>query len=230
MSNSARFARETEMRAAAVVVARQPILDHVERIVGFELLTPPEAHPHEATASVLSQAIADIGLHKLVGDRPAHVDVTREFLLLVNPLPLDPDRVVLELPADERADAELLGVLREAREAGFKIALDGYRAATATEALLELAESVKIDVAGGSEEQIGADVDAARGRGLQVIANGVPDRQVYGFCRGLGFDAFQGQYFAEPVVVQGASVPTTACARSRCWPPARPRPSSSSSA
>jgi EAL and modified HD-GYP domain-containing signal transduction protein len=196
------------MRAAAVVVARQPILDHVERIVGFELLAPPEAHPHEATASVLALAIADIGLHKLVGDRPAHVDDTREFLLLVNPLPLDPERVVLELPADEYADDELLGVLREARAAGFRIALDGYREATATDELLDLAESVKIDVSGRDEEEIEADVNAARGRGLLVIAHGVPNRQVYGFCRGLGFDAFQGQYFAEPVVIQGASVPT----------------------
>ncbi|MBE2316485.1 HDOD domain-containing protein [Solirubrobacter sp. CPCC 204708] len=207
MSHSTRFAREAE-GAAAVVVSRQPILDNVERIVGFELLTPPEAHPHEATASVLAQAIADIGLHRLVGERPAHVDVTREFLVLVSPLPLDPARVVLELPSDEHADAELVAVLREARDAGFRIALDSFRAGRADDALLDLAESVKIDVAGRSEEEIEADVNAARGRGLAVIANGVPTRAVYGFCRGLGFDAFQGQYFAEPVIVQGASVPT----------------------
>src|SRR4029079_14621600 len=126
MSHSARFARETE-RAAAVVVSRQPILDDVERIVGFELLTPPEAHPHEAAAGVLSQAIADIGLVKLEGNRPAHVDVTREFLLLVSPLPLDPERVVLEIQADEHIDKDLLTVLREIRTAGFRIALDGFR-------------------------------------------------------------------------------------------------------
>ena len=207
MSHSTRFARETD-RAAAVVVSRQPILDNVERIVGFELLTPPEAHPHEATAGVLSQAIADIGLLKLVGDRPAHVDVTREFLLLVSPLPLDPERVVLEIAADEHIDDELLTVLREIRTAGFRIALDGFRDGVGDEALLDLADSVKIDVRDRSEEEIETDVNAARGRGLNVIAHGVPTRAVYGFCRGLGFDAFQGQYFAEPVVVQGASVPT----------------------
>ena len=207
MSHSTRFARETD-RAAAVVVSRQPILDNVERIVGFELLTPPEAHPHEATAGVLSQAIADIGLLKLVGDRPAYVDVTREFLLLVSPLPLDPERVVLEIAADEHIDDELLTVLREIRTAGFKIALDGYRDGIGEEALLDLADSVKIDVRDRSEEDIETDVNAARGRGLNVIAHGVSTRAVYGFCRGLGFDAFQGQYFAEPVVVQGASVPT----------------------
>jgi c-di-GMP phosphodiesterase len=207
MSHSTRFARETD-RAAAVVVSRQPILDNVERIVGFELLTPPEAHPHDATAGVLSQAIADIGLLKLVGDRPAHVDVTREFLLLVSPLPLDPERVVLEIEADEHIDDELLTVLREIRTAGFRIALDGFRDGIGEEALLDLADSVKIDVRDRSEEDIEIDVNAARGRGLNVIAHGVPTRAVYGFCRGLGFDAFQGQYFAEPVVVQGASVPT----------------------
>jgi EAL and modified HD-GYP domain-containing signal transduction protein len=207
MSHSPRFARETD-GASAVVVSRQPILDNVERIVGFELLTPPEAHRHEAAASVLAQAIADIGLDKLVGGRPAHVDVTREFLLLVSPLPLDPQRVVLELPVDEEIDDELLGVLRDARAAGFEIALDGFHEGVVDAALLELAESVKIDVADRSEEEIEADVNAARGRGLRVIANGVRTRAVYGFCRGLGFDAFQGQYFAEPVVVQGASVPT----------------------
>ena len=48
----------------------------------------------------------------------------------------------------------------------------------------------------------------ARGRGLHLIADGVQTREAYGFCRGLGFDAFQGQYFAEPVVVHGASAPT----------------------
>jgi c-di-GMP phosphodiesterase len=207
MSHSTRFARETD-RAAAVVVSRQPILDNVERIVGFELLTPPEAHPHEATAGVLSQAIADIGLLKLVGDRPAYVDVTREFLLLVSPLPLDPERVVLEIAADEHIDDELLAVLREIRAAGFKIALDDFRDGIGEEALLDLADSVKIDVRDRSEADIEIDVNAARGRGLNVIAHGVSTRAVYGFCRGLGFDAFQGQYFAEPVVVQGASVPT----------------------
>jgi len=207
MSHSTRFARE-EDAASAVVVSRQPILDNVERIVGFELLAPPELHPHEATASVLAQAIADIGLRKLVGSRPAHVDVTREFLLLVRPLPLDPERVVLEVAVDEPADAELIAVLQESHDAGFKIALDGYRADAGAEALLELAESVKIDVGGKSEEEIEAAVNSARGRGLAVIANGVQTRQVYGFCRGLGFDAFQGQYFAEPVIITGTSVPT----------------------
>ena len=207
--NRARFARasleDPVTTVAPVIVARQPILDNAEKVVGFELLTPPSAHPDEATASVLAQAIADIGLQRLVGARPAHIDVTRDFLLTVRPLPLAPDRVVLEIDSGERLDGELEAVLRELREAGFRIALDGF---AADSPLLELVDAVKIDVSSLAEDAIEAAVNDARGRGLEVIANGVGSRAAYGFCRGLGFDAFQGMYFAEPVVVTGASAPT----------------------
>jgi EAL and modified HD-GYP domain-containing signal transduction protein len=208
MHQRARFVRGPHDEVAPVVVSRQPILDHLERIVAFELLTPPVALPREATASALAQAIADIGLPRLVGARPAHVDVTREFLIAVRPLPLAPESVVLELRADQPVDDLLLMALREAREAGFRIALDGFRADAGDELLLDLADSVKLDVSVLDEEAIEAAVNLARGRGLNLIADGVETRAAYGLCRGLGFDAFQGRYFAEPVVITGASAPT----------------------
>ena len=205
MHQSARFVRAQD-EAETVVVARQPILDHLERIVAFELLTPADADPRMGTAGLLANALADIGLARLAGTRPVHVDVTREFLLAVRPLPFAPDRVILELAADQPADDLLLHALREARNAGFQIALDGYSAGA--DALLDVADSVKLNISDLDEEAIENAVNVARGRGLELIADGVQTREAYGFCRGLGFDAFQGQYFAEPVVVSGASAPT----------------------
>src|SRR4051794_3095432 len=158
MHERARFARGPHDAVAPVVVSRQPILDHLERIVAFELLTPPVALPREATATALAQAIADIGLPRLVGSRPAHVDVTRQFLVAVRPLPLAPQSVVLELRADQPVDDLLLLALREAREAGFRIALDGFSADNAAEALLELADSAKLDVSVLEEDAIEAAV------------------------------------------------------------------------
>jgi EAL and modified HD-GYP domain-containing signal transduction protein len=207
MHQRVRFVRAQD-EAETVVVARQPILDHLERIVAFELLTPADEDPRKATAGVLARSIADIGLTKLAGSRPVHVDVTREFLLAVRPLPFTPDRVILELPAGQPVDELLLHALKEAREAGFQIALDGFAGSQSDEALLDLADSVKLDIAGLDEDAIETAVNDARGRGLHLIADGVQSREAYGFCRGLGFDAFQGQYFAEPVVVHGASAPT----------------------
>jgi EAL and modified HD-GYP domain-containing signal transduction protein len=200
-----RFVRPSEDTPLPVVVSRQPILDHLERIVAFELLTPAD-ESREATASLLAHAFGDIGLPRLAGSRAVHVNVSREFLLAVRPLPLDPSRVVLEIDAAQPADDALVMVLREAREAGFHIALDGFHAGA--DGLLDLADSVKLDVASLDEDTIEAAVNVGRGLGLRLIAGGVHTREEYGVCRGLGFDAFQGRYFAEPVVITGAAVPT----------------------
>ena len=197
--------RSSEDTPLPVVVARQPILDHSERIVAFELLTPA-GESREATARLLAHAFGDIGLPRLAGSRAVHVNVSREFLLAVRPLPIDPSRVVLEIDAGQRADDDLLGVLHEARDAGFRIVLDGFHAEAG--ALLDLADSVKVEVAALDEAAMAAAVEIGRSRGRQLIADAVRTRAEYGICRGLGFDAFQGRYFAEPVVITGAAVPT----------------------
>jgi EAL and modified HD-GYP domain-containing signal transduction protein len=200
-----RFVRTQEDTPTPVVVSRQPILDQVERIVAFELLTQTD-DSREATAGLIAHAFGDIGLARLAGARTVHVNVGRDFLLAVRPLPLDPSRVVLEVDAGQPVDEVLLLVLREAREAGFRIALDNFRAGA--DALLDFADSVKLDITALDEDAIEAAVNEARGRGLGLIAGGVQTREQYGHCRGLGFDAFQGQYFAEPVVLHGTAVPT----------------------
>ena len=92
-------------------LARQPLLDALGRTVGFELLHRSSPHagpcglqPSAATAQVLLAALADIGLEHVVGDVPAWVNVTREFLLDLRSLPLAPERVVIELLEDQEVD------------------------------------------------------------------------------------------------------------------------------
>src|SRR4051794_38500571 len=144
MQLQTRFVRSSEGNSLPVVVSRQAILDHLERIVAFELLTPAAAS-REATASLVAHAFGDIGLPRLAGSRAVHVNVSREFLLAVRPLPMDPSRVVLEIDAVQPVDDALAMVLREVRDAGFHVALDGFHAGA--DGLLEFADSVKLAVA-----------------------------------------------------------------------------------
>jgi EAL and modified HD-GYP domain-containing signal transduction protein len=203
-----------EPAAADVIVARQPILDRDERITGYELLfsassgRPVAAHAHDASARVLVQSVADVGLEQLAGDRPVHLKLTRELLVVVRPLPLPPARVVIELSADQPDDPTLLDVLRELRDAGFAIALDGFRPGRAWEALSELARVVKLDIRELDGSALVNTFQRLRPRGLTLIARGVDTRKDYDVCRTLGFDGFQGLFFAEPAMVQGHSCPT----------------------
>ena len=112
-------------------MARQPILDRNEQIAGYELLfsastgRPTADHAHDATARVLVQSVADVGLDHVSGGHPAHIKLTREVLVAVRPLPLPPGRVVIGLDGGHAADAALVDVLAELRETGFVVALDG---------------------------------------------------------------------------------------------------------
>ena len=87
----------TPHAASTVAVARQPIFDRAEAITGFEILyrslTGPFTDAEGATSTVIVQSLADIGLERLVGDSRAFINVTRDFLLKVRPLPMPPERV-----------------------------------------------------------------------------------------------------------------------------------------
>jgi EAL and modified HD-GYP domain-containing signal transduction protein len=196
----------------SVAVARQPIFNRAEAITGFEILyrslTGPFTDAEGATSTVIVQSLADIGLERLVGDSRAFINVTADFLLKVRPLPMPPERVVLELVGSHRADPELLGALRDARDAGFKIALDGFRLSPGLEPLLELAAVVKLDIRALSGATLVKQVNELRGRGLTLIALKVETREEYEACRAMGFDGFQGYFFAEPAVVSGPTAPT----------------------
>src|SRR5580693_7402942 len=198
-------------------VARQPILDRDARLIGYELLfrEPPaeraEVLDHRAaTATVIVDGLLDVGVFDLVGEGLAYLNVSRDFLLSVRPLPLPARHVVLELLEDQVVDAQLLEVLQELVEQGFTIALDDFRLTDATEQLLEYAHLVKLDVL----EHTGQDLDdllaslRARRPSLTLLAEKVETREEFERCRELGFDSFQGYFFARPSLVSQQRLPS----------------------
>lgn len=195
---------------APVVVARQPIFNREEAVVGFQLLCPsaPVRDPRGASSSLIVQSLADIGLARLVGGRRAYLGITREFLLSVRPLPLPSDRIVIELDASQVADDALRAVVREGVDAGFRFALDDYVPGSPSEALLDLVRVVKLDVGRLDGAALGRTVERLHARSKILIADGVDTRGEYAACRELGIDAFQGRFFAEPLILTGTAAPT----------------------
>ena len=204
-------------RRATVAVARQPILDAKGSLLGYELLF--RGHNGEsagvldhsaATSTVILDGLFDVGLSDLVGENVAYVNVTRDFLLSVRPPPLPAERVVLELLEDQIVDDALLGVLGELTANGFTIALDDFRLTPATEPLLRYASVVKVDVLEHSDRGLEELVTHLRSNyaGLTLLAEKVETPAEWVRCRVLGFDAFQGYFFARPARLQRSRLPT----------------------
>jgi EAL and modified HD-GYP domain-containing signal transduction protein len=210
-------ARGAASDSDAVRVARQPILDRDAHLIGYELLFRA---PHteaaavrdhrEATAAVIVDGMLDVGLLELVGETSAYLNVSRDFLLSVRPLPLPSQQVVLELLADQVLDEALLAVLEELLAQHFTIALDDFRLTSETERLLQYASVVKIDVLAHTGQELEDMLASLRdcGLSLTLIAKKVETREEFEYCRDLGFHGFQGYFFAKPARVQQQRLPS----------------------
>lgn len=69
-------------------LGRQPILDLNQEIVGYELLFRSSENNRSdfdsqdlASASVIADALANFGLHEVLGDKTGFINVTEDVLL-----------------------------------------------------------------------------------------------------------------------------------------------------
>lgn len=202
---AAAITQNSAPRQDIAVVARQPIFDECLKVQAYELLyrTPgAEAalvtDPSNATARVVLDATVDIGMRHLVGDRRAFVKFPLQLLPSVPRFPLNPQRVVIEIPDNTEPDAAALAHIGALRGAGYLIALDEFDYRTGNPALLDLADIVKIDVREHSSDELAAAVRFVRSKPVDMIAEKIESHAELEHCRALGIEMFQGYFLERP--------------------------------
>ncbi len=194
-----------------VLVARQPIFDGDLKLHGYELLFRGArggvADPQRWTASLIVDGVAELGLDALVGDALAYVNVSRAFLIDVDPLPFEPAGVVLELTEDSHhTDQALLHRLDVLRARGYRIALDDFAYDSSLDPLIKRADLIKLDVLADGQHRLAEVVPLLRSYKAQLLAEKVETSSEFEFCRELGCTLFQGYFFSRPREVTGVRV------------------------
>jgi EAL and modified HD-GYP domain-containing signal transduction protein len=190
-------------------IARQPIFDRGLDVVGYELLhrpgPDPEARvsdPQAATMQVVDSALVEFGLQHLVGDGRAFINVTREFLVQGMHLVFPPTRVVFELVERTVVDAALMESLSLAKSEGYNVALDDFTGRDEEWPLVDLARMVKIDLLLTEDADLDDHVRRLKDAGTTLVAEKVETYEDLERCRDLGFDMFQGFFFARPSLLR----------------------------
>jgi len=191
-------------------LARQPIYDSDLRVAGYELLfragrcqSAQFSNGDQATSEVITSSVVDIGLNRLVGTYPAFINATRNFLNGDLPLPEQKGQIVLEVLEDVEVDEALVDRLTRLSRAGYKVALDDFVYQPAHEALLALADYVKLDVCALRPDELADHVARVRRHGARLIAEKVETHEMLAACRELGFDMYQGFFFCRPRLISG---------------------------
>ena len=202
-------------------MARQPIFDRQMKVHAYELLFREHGHSETAdidkdrAAKALLNALVDIGLRQLTGQTRAYLNLSEELLLSDSISMLPKDRVVLEILETIEPSQAVIDRLRELKEAGYTIALDDFVASPQTETLLPFANVVKIDVLGRSEASLARTIHPLRLPGVLLLAEKVETGDEFRACQNLGFDLYQGFYFARPETMRGSSIPANKLAMLR---------------
>ncbi|MFN8074619.1 MAG: HDOD domain-containing protein [Kineosporiaceae bacterium] len=192
-----------------VRVARQGIYDARRTLIGYEMLfrahdsgSDDEVAGEQATSQVIASTFGTFGLDNISDGKPVFINFTRAFLTGVIPLPVEPDRVVLEVVDNVVADRELMIGLQQLREQGYRIAIHDFQGQVDRSALLDLTDFVKIDVNNVSPILLPGLVKACATAGATMVAKGIEDSFVFDHCLNLGFELFQGYYLQRPTVLE----------------------------
>ncbi len=137
-----------------IFVARQPIFDARQRMVGYELLYRGSAEAEDSagveepgrSSSLIVDAVLGIGLGTMTEGQTAYINFSERMLLDGMADVLDPNAVVLELLEDTRPTDAVVGICRDLVDKGFELALDDFTFDPDYAPLLELAGIVKVDV------------------------------------------------------------------------------------
>jgi EAL and modified HD-GYP domain-containing signal transduction protein len=201
--------------ASEVAVVRLPVADVRGTVSGYELVfahadgRPPASVNARATAAMLCGAFADIGLDRLTGRHPAWLSVARDFLVAVGLPPVRPDRVVIQVAA-YAVQPDLMAILRVLSESGYTLAVTDYEGADEGSELLDVCSVVKLPFDRLAPSRQLELVQEVRERGAQPVATGVHDEDALELCRSLGIGLVQGSVLAEPRIVLGRNVASSA--------------------
>lgn len=196
------------MAVSDIFLGRQPILDRDQRIVAYELLfrtadtsSVTVTDDMQATASVIHHAFSEMGVQTVLGTQLGFINVSADMLLsdMVELLPKS--QVVLELLETIIVTEAVIERCRALKLLGFALALDDFVFDESYLPLLTLVDIVKIDLLLHSREELQAVVSQLKPWPVKLLAEKVDSAEQAAYCHSLGFDLFQGYYFARPSVL-----------------------------
>jgi len=198
------------------LIARQPIFDARMRVYGYELLYRSTAEAQQAelpggdqaTSSILIDLFSNMDIDHLLGGHRAFVNATATTLSQLAAHPIARDRLVVEVLEDVRVDDQVVGAVQELVGAGVKVALDDFLWDTDHQRLAPLADFVKVDIQALSAEELERHARELAPFRARLIAEKVETAEEWARCRRLGFELFQGYFFARPKTLSNRRLPT----------------------
>ncbi|MBS4210459.1 HDOD domain-containing protein [Bacillus sp. FJAT-50079] len=201
-----------------VFVGKQPILDVNGDLFSFELLYRnsdsnafPDVDPEMATIEVIVNTYLSPGFEQIAAKK-TFINFTATLLATDIFDTLDPDRVVIEILEDVAMTPALLTNLKKLKSMGFQLALDDFILQwqhILYPDLFQTIDYIKVDFLSTTQSERSA-IEALKFKYPHIIllAEKIETTEQFELAKSLGYELFQGYYFAKPGIVKGAKLPS----------------------
>jgi len=194
-------------------IARQPILNRLQKLSAYELLfrrgsvgPANVSNDISATATVIGHA-SELGLVNVIGTSPGFINVDADVLMSDFIRFLPHEKVFLEILETVEVTDELIARITQLKSEGYRFVLDDVIADSAgLRKLLPFVDTIKIDIMQIDRKQLSDLFHALKGSKKKMLAEKVESLDDFAFCHSLGFDLFQGYFFAKPKILTGKTL------------------------
>jgi c-di-GMP-related signal transduction protein len=192
-------------------LGRQPILDRNQNLAAFELLFR-SGHVNgarveddvSASATVINHAFTELNVEEVLGKHPGFINLSAPLLMseVIELLPRN--KVVLEILETVHVSDALIRRCVALKDMGYTLALDDFvgheREFTP---LLDVVDIIKVDVQRLSPDRLASVTERLARFNRKLLAEKVDSMEQADRCLALGYELFQGYYFARPSIITG---------------------------
>ena len=197
-----------------VYIGRQPILDKDNNIVAYDILyrqnkifnyCDSDLDNFEITAKVLSIALNNIGVNKLIDDKIGLINVNEALLnhSIINNIPSD--KFYLELLESTDITDTLIAKIDEMIDDGYIFVLDDFTFNKNNfekyKILFPRIKYIKADLQTNSMANMELIVKNLKKFDIKFVAEKVETKEEFEKLISIGYELFQGYYFAKPDIL-----------------------------
>jgi EAL and modified HD-GYP domain-containing signal transduction protein len=197
-------------------IARQPILDRNKEVFAYELFFRdgknncyPDVERDEATSKLIAKNYQTLRLDDISCSKKSFINFQSETLINGLPTSLDRDNVVVELIAGKSDVSSLLNMCKHVKNMGYKVALEDCDLKPKWNEFLPFVDMLKVNTNHENIDSLAKNVDRFIDANVRLIAEKVDTQDSFNIYRDMGFDYFQGYFFARPESVSNENLPTS---------------------
>ncbi len=197
-----------------VFVARQAIVDRQLKVQGYELLARScldgvgaPAKDLMASLQVITTSFLSMGMENVLGGKAAFINFPQELLDDERALVLPPKTTVIEILETVKPEPAVIAACRALRKRGYTLALDDFVPDNGWSRFTDLVSIIKVDFRSTSRGEQRKLVKRYAPRGIRMLAEKVETQAEFREACQMGYEYFQGYFFARPVVLSRQEIP-----------------------